>query len=135
MAAFSAAVLYASFAAEPADAYLFPRLSSVLLALFCALNLVASFRRGSSSPISAGLCRKLAPGVAVMVVYVALAENAGFYPASAAAFFALAWIYGEGNYRRRLATVSAATALAMILIYLLFGVLLRVQTPVAFWVS
>lgn len=135
MAAFAAVVLYASFAAEPADAYLFPRLSSGLLALFCAVNLAAGFRRRPSSPISLRLCRKLAPGVLIMFVYVAMAEKAGFYPASCAAFFALAWIYGGGNGRRRFWIVSAATALAMTFVYLLFGVLLRVQTPVAFWVS
>ena len=132
VAAVAAAALYASFVATPADAYLFPRLSSSLLALCCAANLVIGFRRRIASPISLQLCRKLAPGVLILFLYVAFAEDAGFYPASAAAFFALAFCYAR---RRNLFAIFAATALAMILVYLLFGVLLRVQTPEAFWVG
>lgn len=131
VAAFAVFAVHASFTASPAEAYLFPRLSSALLALFCAANIALGFRRlPLAPPISAALCRKIAPGALIIFVYVACAELAGFYPSSAAAFFALAWQYAEKGKR---VWVAPATALAMLLAYFLFSVLLQVQTPEAFW--
>lgn len=131
MAAIAAVALYASMTAQPAEAYLFPRLSSGLLALFCAANIVAGYRRRLPPPISLQLFRRIAPGVLILFLYVAFAERAGFYPASSLAAFALALYYAEG--RRRWPTALAATALLMTFVYLLFGALLGVQTPEPFW--
>ena len=124
-------LLYASFAAEPAEAYLFPRLASVLLAIFCAMNLAIRCREKTSlPPISGRLLAKLAPGFAAMLLYIATAEAAGFYPASAAILLFLSWFYADG---RKLPIALAATAAAMALIYLLFAAILQAQTPPPFW--
>ena len=134
IAAVAVAVLAASYAASPEEAYLFPRLSAALLALFCAANLAAHCRVRRTPPISPSLLRKLAPGLSAIVVYVALAEAAGFYPASAAAFFALSWLYaGERHRWRRLRSAALATLAMMAAVYLLFGALLQAQTPPPFW--
>lgn len=133
LSAFALLLLYASFSAEPADAYLFPRLSSVLLAVFCLANAVLHFTTDKSSPVSLALCRRLAPGAAIIVLYVSLAETAGFYPASVVACFSLCFCYSQSEGRRRLWTSAAATVLVMGLVYFLFGILLQVHTPEAFW--
>lgn len=133
LAIFAIVTLYASFTASPAEAYIFPRLSAVLLTLFCAANLGLRFHRPPSPPLTIPTLRKIAPGVAVMVVYAGLAETVGFYPSSTVAAFALMWIYGGES--RRIGVSLAATALLLGLVYLLFGVLLRVQVPEPFWVD
>lgn len=132
MVLFAVAALAASFAGEPAEAYYFPRLVALLLSVFCVVNMAADIRRRElSPPFGAALCRKLWPGVLIMAVYVGVSEMLGFYPASAVAYAALAYCYG----RRRLWPLTLATALVLGGVYLLFGVLLQVQTPEAFWVE
>ena len=130
--AFAVAAAAASFSAEPADAYHFPRLSSFLLLVFCALNAAVNFRRRIAPPLPLSLCRRLLPGAAMIAVYIALAEWAGFYISSAAVFALLAYYYGKN---RRPLAVFAATMCVTAGLYLLFGVLLQVQTPEPFWVE
>ena len=128
---FAVVAVAASFAGEPVEAYYFPRLVAALLCIFCVANMAANIRRRlPSPPIDAELCGKLWPGVLIMVVYMGLAETLGFYPASALACTVLAYCYGQ---RRRLLPPILATALVLGGVYLLFSVLLQVQTPEAFW--
>ncbi len=130
--AFAVAAALAAFIAEPADAYHFPRLASALMLVFCALNAAVNFRRIPAPPVSRELCRRLFPAAAVIAVYIFLAGRIGFYPAAAAAFASLAYLYDE---KRRWPVVLAATAAVSLCLYLLFGVLLRVQTPEPFWIE
>lgn len=130
--AFAVIAAVLSFSGEPADAYHFPRLSSVLLLAFCILNAALHFRRMIAPPLPLDLCWRLLPGAAAAAVYIGLAEWAGFYLSSAAAFAFLAYYYGEP---RRPLAVLAATACMTAGLYLLFGVLLEVQTPEPFWVE
>lgn len=128
-------LLYASFTATPAEAYLFPRLAAVLLAIFCAMNLAMHCReRIANLPVDGALLAKLAPGFAAMFLYIALAEAAGFYPASCAVLLFLSWHYADKS-GRRLPVALAASATAMALVYLLFAVILQAQTPPPFWVQ
>lgn len=130
---FAIVTLYASFTASPAEAYIFPRLSSILLALFCAANLALRFHRPPPLPLTMSTLRKIAPGAAVICLYAGLAETIGFYPSSTVAAFTLMWIYGGES--RRIGMSLAATAVLLVLVYLLFGVLLQVQVPEPFWVD
>ena len=131
---FAVVVTVASFISEPAEIYLFPRLSSSLILFFCILNMAFNIRRQRQSPpLSMSLLRRLLPGMAIMVVYVAAAELLGFYLSSVAAFFLLSWCYAGKN--SRWWHIVLATAFMLLFVYGLFGILLQVQTPDPFWVD
>ena len=77
---FALLTVYASFSAGEPEAYVFPRLVSVLMLIFCGLNFVyrvmANF--AGEPKLTLPLINKIAPGVAVIVAYLLLAEDVGF---------------------------------------------------------
>ena len=85
---FALLTVYASFSAGEPEAYVFPRLVSVLMLIFCGLNFVyrvmANF--AGEPKLTLPLINKIAPGVAVIVAYLLLAEDVGFYLSAALAF-------------------------------------------------
>ena len=127
-------VLWLSFTREPAGAFLFPRVISVVFAALALWNFVraASGMARVGGGVSAAQLLWVAPGLAVMVLLVALAARAlGFYVGATLAFFAVYTIYDpapltSGRSWLRRATVTFAF---MAVIYALFALLLRVQTP------
>ena len=98
----------ASFAGDDPAAYAFPQLISALMLIFCGANLIRrSLARFAGEPVlTMQLARKIAPGGAVIVVYVLFAEDVGFYLSAILAFFALSFLYGE---HRRLSSIGIAT--------------------------
>lgn len=125
---------WASFTAEPAEAYLFPRLISAawvgLAAWTFGKALLGRTRVGPGLHIPTLL--RLLPGLVVMALYVFWAAEAlGFYSGGTLAFFAIVSLYdpaphgAPGSWLRRL----AVTAGFMAVIYLLFARLLGVYTP------
>ena len=130
----AAIVAWLSFTREPADAFLFPRLISVVMLALAGWNFARAAlglaRVGAG--LSAGLFIRLAPGAVVMLIYVFLAARwLGFYAASFLAFVAIYALYDPASHAspsawaRRLAIPAGFMAV----IYLLFNTLLEVQTP------
>jgi len=127
-------VAWLSFTREPAGAFLFPRLISVVMLGLAGWNFARAAlglaRVGGG--LSAGLFLRIAPGAVVMLIYVFLAARSlGFYAASYLAFVAIYALYDPASHAspsawaRRLAIPAGFMAV----IYLLFNTLLKVQTP------
>ena len=128
--AFAVLAVAASFRGAPAEAYAFPRLLSILLLIFCAAAAL-SRAEAASAPLDAATIKKIAPGIFVVIVYIASAETVGFYASAGAAFFALAFLYGRKP--RRVWVVFAVSCAIMVALFGLFGLLLRAQTPRGFF--
>jgi len=127
-------ITYVSYTAEPAAAFLFPRIIStvfVVLALWTfGKALMGRTRVGNG--LSAEAVRNILPGLAVTLIFVFWAARAlGFYTASTIAFFILLSLYdpaphGEGRTWVRRIIITAGFLAVM---YGLFAMLLNVFTP------
>lgn len=132
--ALAGVVTWLSFTREPAAAFLFPRLISVVMLALAAWNFARAAlglaRVGSG--FSMGHLLRLSPGVAVMLVYVFFAARwLGFYAASYAAFVIIYALYDPASHASAAAWLKRLVIPAgfMLVIYLLFNTLLKVQTP------
>ncbi len=127
-------VTWLSYTREPASAFLFPRLISVVfLALSCwnfSRAALGMARVGDGLDVSATV--HLIPGLVVMLIYVFwLAKFLGFYVASLLTFFILLTLYDTGN-RRELSNWTKRvmiTVFFMAIMYGLFAFVLKVQLP------
>jgi len=127
-------VTWLSFTREPAAAFLFPQTISIAMLALAVWN----FARAAMglARIGAGLSthtmKTITPGIAIMVIYIFLmAKGLGFYAASMLAFVALYTLYDPAPHTE-ITSWSKRVAVAfgfMCVIYLLFNVLLKVQTP------
>ena len=131
--ALSLLVTYASFSVGDPEPYLFPRLITLGMTGLSLLALVQAFVDAKPAGGSYGLsligC--IAPGIAVMLIYVfALTEWLGFYVSSTIAFFVLFSLYDPADHVPSvLAKRAVITAVFMVVIYCVFTLILRVQTP------
>ncbi|MFK8082605.1 MAG: tripartite tricarboxylate transporter TctB family protein [Granulosicoccus sp.] len=132
--ALALSVAYLSFTREPAAAFLFPRfIGSVmlLLALWNFLRAVLGMARIGDG-LSAHVVRNLLPGVVLMSVFALFAAKYfGFYVASWVAFFSVFSLYDPASHLAVASWVKRVliTTLFMSVIYCLFTLLLKVQTP------
>ena len=127
-------VAYISFTGEPSEAFLFPRIiASVMLGLavwnfFRAVTGVSKVGDG----VSAALAKTIAPGILIVVVYIFfLAKFLGFYVSSMIAFMAIYAVYDPSPHTEIKSWVKR-TVIAfafMVIMYGLFSILLKVQTP------
>lgn len=130
----AATVAYLSFTREPAESFLFPRLVSVVmlgLAIWNFLRAATGLSRVGGG-ISFGMIKTIAPGLIVMVIYVFFAAKyLGFYVSSLIAFFLLFSLYDPATHKdvRTWAKRVVISVLFMLVIYALFTLLLKVQTP------
>lgn len=127
-------VTWLSYTREPADAFLFPRLISSVMVLLAIWNFIraATGLARVGDGLSGKTLLNLAPGVAVMLLLVYFgAKTLGFYAASFLAFVCVYSLYDPASHMalkswlRRL----LVTAVFMAVIYALFTLLLKVQTP------
>jgi len=132
--ALSIGVTWLSYTREPAGAFLFPRLIStvmLLLAIWNAARAALGLARAGSGVTRAELLAVL-PGAAVMLVYVLFAARAlGFYVASFIAFILLYALYDPAPHDRPASWGRRVfvACVFMLVIYGLFTLLLKVQTP------
>lgn len=127
-------VAWLSFTREPASAFLFPRLISVAmlgLAIWNFARAAMGLARVGAG-ISAATIATIAPGIAIMCVYVFfMAKWLGFYAASMVVFTAIYALYDPAphteikSWGKRIIVAFGF----MCVMYLLFNVLLKVQTP------
>ena len=127
-------VTWLSFTEQPADAFLFPRVVSVVFITLAMWNLVRAVtgmsKVGRGIPVAA--LKNLAPGLAVMLLLVFFgARHLGFYAGSTLAFFAIYSFYDPAPWSSLKDWIKriVVTAAFMAVIYALFGVVLQVHTP------
>lgn len=127
-------VAFISFNVDDPEPYLFPRLVSVglvilaLLALFQAVGGKGLTGQG----ISLGVVKAILPALVVMAVFVFYAvELLGMYTASAAAFLVIFVLYDPSPHTELRTWIKriVVTAGFMAVMYGLFALLLKVQTP------
>ena len=127
-------ITVASFNVDDPGPYLFPRIIAVAMLVLALISFQRAFRGKSRTGVGLDLevLRNLAPGVAIMLVYVVFAaEFLGFYLGSFVAFLMLYALYdpqghGEAQSWVRRVIISAGFIPVM---YLLFALVLKVQTP------
>ena len=128
---FSLLAVWASFTADEPEAYAFPRLLSLLMAAFAAVNLVRLLvAPAAAPPLTAALLKKIAPAVGVIAAYLAAAESLGFYLSAFLTFALLSFLYdGKENGRENMRAAMFAAAAFVAVLYLLFSLILGVQLP------
>jgi len=127
-------VAYLSFTREPADSFLFPRLVSVIMLGLAIWNFIRAALGLSKvgAGISVDMIKSILPGLLVMVVYVFFAAKyLGFYVSSLGTFLILFSLYDPASHKelRVWAKRIVVSVLFMLVIYALFNLLLKVQTP------
>ncbi len=127
-------VAWLSFTQEPAEAFLFPRIISVVFVALAIWNFIraatglARVGRGVSKQDGINIL----PGLLIMIVLVFWAAKAlGFYLASTIAFFMVYSIYDPApvSSGRDWSKRVVVTAIFIGIIYTLFALVLKVQTP------
>ncbi len=127
-------VAYVSYTAEPAAAFLFPRIIStvfVLLALWTFGKALLG-RTTVGNGLTAEAMKNIAPGLIVALIFVFWAAEAlGFYTASTITFFILLSLYDPAPHGKVKTWVKRLiiTAGYLAVMYGLFGMLLNVFTP------
>ena len=134
VAAVGVGVTYVSYTAEPAQAFLFPRMISsvfVVLALWTFGKAVVG-----KTKVGNGLNRRavinIAPGLIVALIYIFwAAKGLGFYTASTIAFFILLTLYDPSPHNEARTWIKRVviTAGFLAVMYGLFAMLLNVFTP------
>lgn len=134
VAAVGVGVTYVSYTAEPAQAFLFPRMISsvfVVLALWTFGKAVIG-----KTKVGNGLNRRavinIAPGLIVALIYIFwAAKGLGFYTASTIAFFILLTLYDPSPHNEARTWIKRVviTAGFLAVMYGLFAMLLNVFTP------
>ena len=129
-------VLYwAALGSEMPKAYFFPQMLALTMVVLGAAMLVGEFRAGGKAQAAAIVIpwSKIWPGMVVLAVYMAVAQQVGFYLSAWLAFIAIALIYMPVT--ERAATVKRCVPVAtafLAVLYLVFWTLLRVQLPHGF---
>ena len=124
--------LYALAAtADNPEAYLFPRLIGIGMALLAIVLLAETFVAGAEHEDRAPVpWLTIAPGIAVFAAYLYAAEALGFYVAASLVFFCLITVYApERSSVRGWVKRLSVTVVFIGAMYAVFGLLLKVQTP------
>lgn len=128
-----AAALYALAAVpENQEAYVFPKLVTMVMCVIGVCLLVTGWRKRRERKESGPLVEwtKLAPILAILLLFILAAEHVGFYTSSFLMFAAIGILYSPKRRSivaaRRCVPVSVGF---MAVLYAVFAVLLRVQMP------
>jgi hypothetical protein len=127
-------ITYVSYTAEPAAAFLFPRIIStvfVVLALWTFSKAILGRTRVGNG-LSAGAMYSILPGLVIALVFVYwAAETLGFYTASTIVFFILVSLYDPAPHGEVKSWIKRCviTAGFLAVMYGLFALLLNVFTP------
>lgn len=134
LAAIGLGVAYISYTAQPAQAFLFPRIISTCFAILAIWTLGKALI-GKAKAIE-GLDRatliNLLPGIVIAFIYIFWAAKAlGFYTATALAVFSILAFYdpAPGFKARTWIKRSLITVVFVAVMYGLFAMLLNVFTP------
>jgi hypothetical protein len=127
-------VAYVSFAVEDPQPYLFPQLIATTMVILALPSLLRAIRGGNrtGSGVSGGQFLLIAPLLAMMLVYIfVLAPKLGYYVGAAIAFFAIYTFYDPNPHVKLKSWLMriAVTAGFIAVMYMVFALGLRVQTP------
>jgi len=127
-------VAFVSFNVEDSRPYLFPQLISVVMVLLATYSFIRALRGGNRTGISVSgdQLSRIAPAIAIMLLYVfVLAETLGYYLAATLSFLAIYSLYDPEPHLKLRSWIVRLTVTAgfITVIYLVFAVGLRVQTP------
>ncbi|MFT7214546.1 MAG: hypothetical protein ACI9XK_004814 [Granulosicoccus sp.] len=127
-------VTWLSYTREPSDAFLFPRLISSVMIVLAVWNFLRAFLGLAKvgDGIDSRTLLRIAPGVIVMIVLVYFAAKmVGFYVASFLAFLCVFSLYDPASHTAPRSWIKrlTITIVFMTVIYALFTLLLKVQTP------
>ncbi len=130
----AAIITYISFTQEPADAFLFPRMIAIFFISLAAWNFVRALTGVAKVGVGLDIVefKNIVPGLAVMLIFMFFAAKViGFFLSSTIAFMIIFTLYdpaplndGKAWMKRLIVTVCF-----MAVMYCLFALLLKVQTP------
>jgi len=119
----------ASFSGGNSEAYLFPRIITTIM-LFLSLLLLIQHFYEKNHPIKKVNIAKLAPYFILIIIFIILGENFGFYLCASLMFLTICYFYypEKKDIKKVLFFLLIGTAF-MMAIYFLFTFLLKVQVP------
>ena len=122
-------LVVASFSGGNPEAYLFPRIiTSTMLALSLLLLIQHFYEK--NHPIKKINIAKLAPFFTLIIIFILLGENLGFYLCASLMFLTICYFYyPEKKDMKKVLFFLVIGAAFMMAIYFLFTFLLKVQVP------
>ena len=122
-------LVVASFTGGNSEAYLFPRIITSIM-LFLSLLLLIQHFYGKNHPIKKINIAKLAPFFTLIIIFILLGENLGFYLCASLMFLTICYFYyPEKKDVKKVLFFLLIGAAFMMAIYFLFTFLLKVQVP------
>jgi len=122
-------LVVASFSGGHSEAYLFPRIITSIM-LFLSLLLLIQHFYGKNHPKKTINIAKLAPFFILIIIFILLGENLGFYLCASLMFLTICYFYyPERKNMKKIIFFLLICALFMTAIYFLFTFLLKVQVP------
>jgi len=122
-------LVVASFSGGHPDAYFFPRIITSIM-LFLSLLLLIQHFYEKNHPIKKINIAKLTPFFILIIIFILLGENLGFYLCASLMFLTISYFYypEKKDMKKILFFLLIGTGF-MIAIYFLFTFLLKVQVP------
>ena len=122
-------LVVASFSGGHSEAYFFPRIITSIM-LFLSLLLLIQHFYGKNHPIKKINISKLTPFFILIIIFILLGENLGFYLCASLMFLTICYVYyPEKKDMRKILFFLLIGAAFMMAIYFLFTFLLKVQVP------
>ena len=122
-------LVVASFSGSHPDAYFFPRIITSIMSFLSLLLLIQHFY-GKNHPIKKINIAKLTPFFILIIIFILLGENLGFYLCASLMFLTICYFYyPEKKDVKKVLFFLLIGAAFMIAIYFLFTFLLKVQVP------
>ena len=122
-------LVVASFSGGHPEAYFFPRVITSIM-LFLSLLLLIQHFYGKNHPIKKINIAKLTPFFILIIIFILLGENLGFYLCASLMFLTICYFYyPEKKDMKKILFFLLICALFMTAIYFLFTFLLKVQVP------
>ena len=122
-------LVVASFSGGHPEAYFFPRIITSIM-LFLSLLLLIQHFYGKNHPIKKINITKLTPFFILIIIFILLGENLGFYLCASLMFLTICYFYyPEKKDVKKVLFFLLIGAAFMMAIYFLFTFLLKVQVP------
>ena len=122
-------LVVASFSGGNPEAYLFPRIITSTMLVLSLILLIQHFYE-KNHPIKKINIAKLAPFFTLIIIFILLGENLGFYLCASLMFLTISYFYyPEKKDMKKVLFFLLISAAFMMAIYFLFTFLLKVQVP------
>lgn len=132
---FGGYLYWSALGSDTPVAYFFPQMLALAMVALGAAMLVMELRSGGARQNAGPPTQwyRIWPGMLVLVVYMAIAEQVGFYVSAWLAFSTIGVLYAPIG--KRVATVKRVVPVSiafLTVLYLVFWMLLQVQLPRGF---